>query len=230
MRANFRKHGGFTLIEVFVTMGMAAFALVGFLTLWVGVAKQQTISFTERSVDSYGNFLMYRLVQDLKNAFRYTLSQRQNFSQIEMDIVDFTRLSPDTIKVKWTYYSNGDAQRTQVLGNSTTSSRMLGERGDFGRVLWLENEGSLRLTEFKLAPAGRITGSEQTLGLLDSTALRVTLSIEYKRYRPNLTSLEGPNGTVPNEYVREFTWRTFIYLKNNTLYNESLLPTFGYSG
>jgi len=218
MDAKLKKRGGFTFIEVIVTMGMSAFFLGGFMMLWAGVAKQQDASWTEQTIDAYGNFVMYRLNQDLKNAYFYNLFRNGGLDAIDLWMVDYTNRSPDTIKVRWIFQNNGEAIRYRTFLNSTIPTYMRSEFGPGGNVIthWRKQSNlneSMFCTKFKLTPGGD-PNRLQDYGKLDSTGVQVEYSLRYTRAYPELTSNSGDPKIIQPTYQRLFTWKTMIYMKN----------------
>lgn len=215
-----KKQGGFTFIEMATTFGLAAFSLVGFVYLWSQIARQESISERENIVDGYGNFLMYRINQDLKNAFQYRLTGRMSgLDGIECQVVNYTNTMPETLLVKWQIFSNGDAERRQQ-GRNQITERMFREHG---AVLQRLDPGEyLRVTKFLIRPAGTLQNRQQDYGLLDSTALQIELALDYRKEATHITTFDGVEGRMQEPYVRRFQWQTMIYLKNNHIYRQKM--------
>ncbi len=211
----YRKRGGFTLIELAATMALVSFALGGFMLLWAGVAKQEDRSWTERTIDAYGNFLMYRINQDMKNAFTYSLFRSGNLYGIDLETVDYSNRIPDTLRIRWQVRSNGDATRWQNLNSSTNITSMFNEF--FGRSATnLGANEQMYCTQFKLTPVGTIVGHERDLGLLDSAGVQMDLSLKYVNSHPQLTVNEGlgRSDIQMTPYERVFSWTTMVYMRN----------------
>ncbi|MCX7834610.1 MAG: hypothetical protein N2450_00910 [bacterium] len=216
MKKWFRKQGGFTFIEMAVTFGMAAFSLIGFVYLWAQIAKQEAISSRENIVDGYGNFLIYRIAQDLKNAYDYRLTGRlYGLDGIECRIVNYTNVLPETLIVRWQLFPNGDAERRQ-MGRNQITERMFRE---YGAVLQrLKPEESIRASKFLIKPAGSLYLRQRDYALLDSSAVQIELALDYTKQPTRLTSFDGPEGRIQEPYMRRFQWQTMLYLKNKHIY------------
>lgn len=218
-----RKRGGFTFIEVVTVMALVSFALGGFLVLWSGIAKQEAVSYGERLVDSYGNFLMTRINMDLKNAFEYTLTQQGGIYGVTMKTVDYSQRMSDTMIVTWKVFRNGDASRYSNVRSSNILYRMLDERDGRGFGIDINQHfskgevnrqylESMALVGFRLTPADRIPFSDETYGRLGRTAVQVELSLRYSRMENQLT-VQSPE-RLQRPYVRDFSWKTMVYLRN----------------
>lgn len=222
MKKRWNKQGGFTFIEMATTFGMAAFALIGFVYLWAQIAKQENISSRENIVDGYGNFLLYRINQDLKNAFDYRLTGRlYGLDGIECKIVNYTTtIMPETLIVKWQVFPNGDAER-RLLGRNQVTERMFRE---YGAVLERLRPGeSIRASKFFIKPAGSLYNRQRDYALLDSSAIQIELAIDYYKQPTRLTSFEGPEARIQEPYMRRFQWQTMLYLKNKHIYKQRRL-------
>ena len=213
-----KKRGGFTFIEMAAAMTLASFALGGFMLLWAGVAKQEDKSMTERTIDAYGNFLMYRINQDLKNAFTYDLFRSGNLYGISMQTVDYTSRIPDTLRIRWQVLQNGDAVRSLQMNNSTRVERMFREFFGPNTPVFIHNQrGNQQMycTKFKLFPMHSNANDYQSdYSLLDSAGVQMDLSLKYVNSHPQTTVNEGNQANLPTVYVRQFDWTTMVYLRN----------------
>ncbi len=225
MDGKLKKRGGFTFVEMAATIGMAAFALGGFMLLWAGMSKQQTISDIETIVDTYGNFVMYRINQDFKNAYTYQLFQSGGYSGVDMRVVDYSGQDPDTMLIRWTVDRTGNAWRSLNHYNSTITTRMFsesrGENTEFGawvsRTRLEKYNMYMQCDSFKIKPARDLFGQEDYIKL-DSSAVQLTFILRLVKYNPSVTVWNGETGSIAPNYTRVFRWTTMLYLENFFIY------------
>ncbi|MDK9699155.1 MAG: hypothetical protein OEM52_03245 [bacterium] len=228
MRIRIRSNGGFTFIEMAATMGMAAFALIGFTLLWAGVAKQEDSSWSQQAVDGYGNFVLARLEQDFRNAYKYDIGSRNGYSTLNMHYVDYKFRSPDTINVIWVFQRSGDAIRTQYLGNQRLDVSMFKEYGWYYGPFPKDPEKRMYLDQFRILRGSDIVSRGHDYGLLDSAAVQVEMTLRYQKIHPHVTVNEGNAGALPPTEKRSFSWKTMLYLKNFHLYRLNLARMSNY--
>ncbi|MBL7073783.1 prepilin-type N-terminal cleavage/methylation domain-containing protein [candidate division KSB1 bacterium] len=185
---------GFTFIEALLSVVLASIVMAGLMIPMLAFVEHLDRSWSVRLMNQYGNDFLEQIVRDLRDARDVNITSRDGFSALTAWVRDARgHLREISYRAK---RDKGILRNGEPLDKTFPPSRRQLKEGESFEVQDLQFQLSSRLHD---------------PDLLNNAVVLVTLRLRYSREDP-----DNPG----NEFQKEQTFRTTIYLRNQYLGSE----------